>query len=262
MNNDSGAAFAQLFICLLFYVPSALLIGFMAARKNRNPWAWGLIGGLFCLPGLLVLAFMSYVCPICKRDLTNDQWSKRTCPECGDVSEALVIKESKRAPMPESWRDVHSGMTRAEIHGLIGPPPKQDGRTESWTVKAGSTTGWHLDVKYGEDGRAIGVGRHVSTRQLSELKFIAKPPEGPNREYATFDRLKHDFLNGHVTLEWVARRQVEVDYRPISEVISLYSAATLHHGKRHWTRLADKVIIGLLLLGAIILIVGVIFALS
>ena len=77
--------FAALLGFLIPYAITAAIIGPLAARKNRNGWAWGLIGGLFFLPGLLVLMFMSYLCPQCQQSISNKEWKQRTCPRCGDI---------------------------------------------------------------------------------------------------------------------------------------------------------------------------------
>jgi hypothetical protein len=50
----------ELYAFLIPYSISAFIIGLLATRKNRNGWAWGLIGGMFLIPGLLVLMFMPY----------------------------------------------------------------------------------------------------------------------------------------------------------------------------------------------------------
>ena len=75
---------------LILYAISGVIIGLLAARKNRNGWAWGLIGGWFLLFGLLVLAFLPYLCPKCKESLTNKSWKSRTCPRCGDISKGTM----------------------------------------------------------------------------------------------------------------------------------------------------------------------------
>jgi hypothetical protein len=59
------------------------VIGLLAARKNRNAWAWGVIGGGFLLPAAIVLCFMSYLCPKCKSPMTNQEWKAKKCPRCG-----------------------------------------------------------------------------------------------------------------------------------------------------------------------------------
>jgi MFS family permease len=74
---------------LISYTIAGLIIGLLAKRKNRNPWAWGLIGGLFLLAGLLLLAFMPYLCPKCEQPITNEEWKSRNCPRCGDISKVV-----------------------------------------------------------------------------------------------------------------------------------------------------------------------------
>jgi hypothetical protein len=70
---------------LISYAFAGTLIGLLAARKNRSGWGWGLFGGLFLLPGLLVLMFMSFVCPKCGQSLTNQEWKQRSCRRCGAI---------------------------------------------------------------------------------------------------------------------------------------------------------------------------------
>ena len=72
-------------VFLIPYAIAAVIIGPLAARKNRNGWAWGLIGGLFLVPGLLVLMFMPFLCPRCHQSVSNQEWKSRTCPRCGTM---------------------------------------------------------------------------------------------------------------------------------------------------------------------------------
>src|SRR5215469_3352312 len=69
----------------LTYVLGILVLGIMAARKNRNYMAWGLIGGLFSLPCFVALAFLPPLCPKCKRPLLAREWRRGVCPICGSV---------------------------------------------------------------------------------------------------------------------------------------------------------------------------------
>lgn len=62
------------------------IIGILAYRKNRSALGWGIVGGMFLIPGLLVLMFMPFVCPKCRKGLSNDEWKNRTCPSCGTLS--------------------------------------------------------------------------------------------------------------------------------------------------------------------------------
>jgi len=65
------------------YALSALVLGWLATRKNRDRWGWALLGGFFCLPSVITLALLPYLCPKCKRPLTNDEWEREDCPTCG-----------------------------------------------------------------------------------------------------------------------------------------------------------------------------------
>jgi hypothetical protein len=71
----------------IVYPITAIIVGSFAARKNRNGLAWGLIGGLFLLPAMVVLAFMPYLCPRCQGALKNSEWKDRKCPVCGDLQQ-------------------------------------------------------------------------------------------------------------------------------------------------------------------------------
>jgi len=59
------------------------IIGLLAARKNRNGWTWGIIGGIFWLPAIIALCFMHFLCPKCKAPMTNQEWKSKKCPRCG-----------------------------------------------------------------------------------------------------------------------------------------------------------------------------------
>lgn len=82
------------------YGLSALVLGWLAARKNRDRWAWGLIGGFFCVPCLIALACLPYLCPKCKRPLTNGEWERRECPTCGGPSAEPTVCLSCGAAIP------------------------------------------------------------------------------------------------------------------------------------------------------------------
>lgn len=81
-------------IGIIFFI---VLSGWLAARKNRSVLFWGMLG---CIPILafLVLAFMPYLCPKCKKSITNTEWKNRTCPQCGDVSKEAMEKFLSNSP--------------------------------------------------------------------------------------------------------------------------------------------------------------------
>jgi len=77
---------------------SAAICAWGAARKNRNPFLWGALGFFFPLT-ILIVACLSFVCPVCRKTLTNMQWSARACPDCGDIQspEAAMERNNPRA---------------------------------------------------------------------------------------------------------------------------------------------------------------------
>lgn len=70
---------------LVAYATGAMILGIMAAQRNRDAAAWGFIGGLFFLPSLIILMLCPYLCPRCRRPLSNKEWRARTCPQCGNL---------------------------------------------------------------------------------------------------------------------------------------------------------------------------------
>ena len=88
MNNSDTmmvAGIAELIGFIIWYALAALILGYFAKRKNRSI-AWAIIGPFFCVPSLIAMAFMSYLCPRCRGPLTNDEWKQRRCPRCGDLA--------------------------------------------------------------------------------------------------------------------------------------------------------------------------------
>jgi uncharacterized Zn finger protein (UPF0148 family) len=83
----------ELMTWVLGYGITALILGVMAANKNRNPWVWGLIGGLFCLPSFIALLLLPYLCPKCERPLTDSEGMAKTCPTCGATPEGPLREE-------------------------------------------------------------------------------------------------------------------------------------------------------------------------
>jgi hypothetical protein len=95
-------------VCL---IAAAAIFATIASKKNRNPWVWGIIGfvsvlgfiGFIIL--LIVLACLSTLCPKCKKSLTREQWGKRQCPRCGDISEHSTILAPQSAPLATSYHE-------------------------------------------------------------------------------------------------------------------------------------------------------------
>ena len=73
----------------------------------------------------------------------------------------------------------------------------------------------------GGGGAVVGIGiaaLMAFARGEPREKYFAKPPDGTATEYE-YERLREDFLSGKLTPEWVARRQDESVYKPVSEVL-------------------------------------------
>ena len=89
MDNET----AKIIGFLLTYVLGIFVLGIMASRKNRDYMAWGLIGGLFCIPCFVALAFLPPLCPKCKRPLLAREWRRGVCPICGSVRKQSLPNE-------------------------------------------------------------------------------------------------------------------------------------------------------------------------
>ena len=86
---DKGVGF------FVFWAVFAVVLGLLANRKNRNVLGWALIGGLFALPALLILAFLPPLCAKCRSKLSVSEWKEGKCPTCeaqedsGDVQNSV-----------------------------------------------------------------------------------------------------------------------------------------------------------------------------
>ena len=78
---------APLSTYIISWFVCGFIIGIFAARKNRNFVLWGIIGGIFLLPGLLILSTLPVICPKCKRELSEKQWKDKFCPHCKKLTE-------------------------------------------------------------------------------------------------------------------------------------------------------------------------------
>ncbi len=86
------AAFPGVFY-LSIYGVGVVVLGIVAHGKNRNPLAWGLIGGLFGPCSLIYLLFLPRVCPKCKEACQG-----RVCPNCDDGLKR-VLNEPTPTPL-------------------------------------------------------------------------------------------------------------------------------------------------------------------
>lgn len=53
-----GVGSWQILIILIFNVGFGVLCGWLAARKNRNPVGWGILGALTTFIGLIIIALI------------------------------------------------------------------------------------------------------------------------------------------------------------------------------------------------------------
>lgn len=61
----------------------ALVTGYLAARKNRSSFWWGLAGFFAVFVAAVVLLFLPTLCPRCrKQPLTGEQAASGFCPDC------------------------------------------------------------------------------------------------------------------------------------------------------------------------------------
>ena len=72
-------------LVIVTYGSAILILSVVADRKNRNPLAWGLFGGLFFPCSLIYLALLPRLCPKCKGECKG-----RICPTCNTVLESVV----------------------------------------------------------------------------------------------------------------------------------------------------------------------------
>lgn len=112
-------------------VLGAILAAMFAARKNRNPWAWGIFGALFCVPTLIVMAFMPYLCPVCQTPISNKQARDGVCPNC--YRSRARAKGARLPPIPP-YQPFYGDEGPSQPCVRIKPPwRKRAGRKIIWT---------------------------------------------------------------------------------------------------------------------------------
>ena len=67
----------------VWYVALAIMLGFLAWYKNRNVWAWSLVGPLFSIVSVITLLVLPRRCPSCGEATTGLLWRHGKCLECG-----------------------------------------------------------------------------------------------------------------------------------------------------------------------------------
>ena len=83
--NSSSSVSVTLIGYITVWAVSAAITGALAARKNRSALAWAVGGIFFPVTALLVLLFMSYLCPKCKGPVSCDEWKQKECPRCRGI---------------------------------------------------------------------------------------------------------------------------------------------------------------------------------
>jgi hypothetical protein len=73
-------------LVIITYGLAVVILSLLADCKNRNPLAWGLIGGVFFPCSLIYLAFLPRLCAKCR-----DECKGRTCPNCDTLLERVVL---------------------------------------------------------------------------------------------------------------------------------------------------------------------------
>ena len=82
MDGSSSVAGTLIGVVIVWAI-SAGLTGLVAGRKNRSVVLWAILGGIvFFGAGLLVLLFMSYLCPECQEPISAEEAERKECPRC------------------------------------------------------------------------------------------------------------------------------------------------------------------------------------
>jgi hypothetical protein len=76
---------------IITYGLAIVSLSFLADCKNRNPLAWGLIGGLLFPCSLVYLGFLTRLCPKCKGECKG-----KTCPNCETTPEKVLHRSVPR----------------------------------------------------------------------------------------------------------------------------------------------------------------------
>jgi hypothetical protein len=81
--DSSSSVVGTLIGVVIVWAISAGVAGMLAARKNRSVVAWAILGGIiFPVTGLLILLFVSHLCPKCQRPVSPEEAKRKECPRC------------------------------------------------------------------------------------------------------------------------------------------------------------------------------------
>jgi hypothetical protein len=93
----------------------AVVVGLLAKRKNRSGTLWGIVGGLSWVIALLILAFLSYLCPKCKKKLTNIEAKQHLCPDCGDFKSNSPIAATTHHESTDSFNSIAEDIVKTAL---------------------------------------------------------------------------------------------------------------------------------------------------
>jgi len=81
--DSSSSVVGTLIGVVIVWAISAGVTGLLAARKNRSVVAWAILGGIiFPGTGLVLLLFVSHLCPKCQRPISPEETKRKDCPRC------------------------------------------------------------------------------------------------------------------------------------------------------------------------------------
>mgnify|MGYP003578068189 CR=1 FL=1 len=82
----------EIVIRLAAFLLGAVVMWYLANRKNHNPWIWGGVGAvsaaiapILLLVALLALGVLKFRCAKCHKPLSNKDAIANTCPHCGEA---------------------------------------------------------------------------------------------------------------------------------------------------------------------------------
>jgi hypothetical protein len=106
---------AEIIAFFITYVVGGIVLGVIAAFKNRNYWAWGLVGGLFWIPCIIALAMLPHLCPKCERPLTPGEWKRRHCPTCSTTNSGPAYEDESYALLAKATKLEAQGSARQAL---------------------------------------------------------------------------------------------------------------------------------------------------
>lgn len=96
---------------IICYVGSAILLAYIAGRKNRNKLAWGLIGGLGLLPALIILLILPRLNP------QEDTQTKEQAELASALPDTFIDSDKEKEYFVEETR--HTKSFEASIEDIV-----------------------------------------------------------------------------------------------------------------------------------------------